>query len=284
MYTIRGADGSEHGSLTSRQVRDWIEQRRAVASTLARADDSPEWKPLATFVEFQLALETANAYAATPGAAPEDSRKTSSLALAAFCCSVFGFCGLTAIAGLVLGIISLVRIRKKPFQLSGERFAYSAIALSLIFLVALPVAFKSFGRYMSRTMYQSSRSSCHSHVRSLARAIRISSIANNGTYPSADSWCDAIKKEVVGLDQFRCPNDTNTTDCSYAYNVKVSNASNVDPQTIVVFESDLGWNGSGGPADMIKKARHGRQIVVGLASGSVRTITPGQTNGLRWDP
>ena len=52
MYKILGGDRREYGPVTAEQIRQWIAEGRANSSTLAKAEDSPEWKPLSTFPEF----------------------------------------------------------------------------------------------------------------------------------------------------------------------------------------------------------------------------------------
>ena len=62
--------------------------------------------------------------------------------------------------------------------------------------------------------------------------------------------------------------------------------SKIDPQTVMIFESDGGWNASGGPELMISRARHerGRVFVVAFADGSVQEVPESQLGTLRWDP
>ena len=57
-----------------------------------------------------------------------------------------------------------------------------------------------------------------------------------------------------------------------------------NPQTVELFESDTGWNASGGPELMIGKSRHARMFVVAFADGSVQQLRESQLATLRWDP
>ncbi len=52
MYKVIGADQKEYGPVSFEQLKQWIAQGRANASTTARADGSTEWKPLSAFPEF----------------------------------------------------------------------------------------------------------------------------------------------------------------------------------------------------------------------------------------
>lgn len=52
MFKILGADGNTYGPVGADQVRRWLTENRANARTLAQAEGSPDWKPLASFPEF----------------------------------------------------------------------------------------------------------------------------------------------------------------------------------------------------------------------------------------
>ncbi len=52
MYKIIGADKKEYGPVTSDQIRDWVRQGRANASTLVQAEGTTEWKTLSAIPEF----------------------------------------------------------------------------------------------------------------------------------------------------------------------------------------------------------------------------------------
>ena len=56
MYRILGADGREYGPATADQVRGWIKDGRANASTRVRLEGTAEWRSLADFPEFAEAL------------------------------------------------------------------------------------------------------------------------------------------------------------------------------------------------------------------------------------
>jgi len=64
MYKIIGADKKEYGPVTTEQVREWIAQGRANATSLVQAEGSAEWKPLSAFPEF------ADSFANAPSTPP----------------------------------------------------------------------------------------------------------------------------------------------------------------------------------------------------------------------
>jgi GYF domain 2 len=68
MYKIIGVDKKEYGPVSAEQIRQWIADGRVNGQTLVQAEGSVDWKPLASFAEFTLALSPQPVPA--PGAAP----------------------------------------------------------------------------------------------------------------------------------------------------------------------------------------------------------------------
>jgi hypothetical protein len=55
-YKVRGADQQEYGPVTADQVREWLQQRRANATTLVQLEGTDEWKPIGSIAEFNGSL------------------------------------------------------------------------------------------------------------------------------------------------------------------------------------------------------------------------------------
>ncbi len=127
---------------------------------------------------------------------------------------------------------------------------------------------------------------CVNNEKQLALAIRIYSGDNTNHFPPAATWSDAINSAVGSGKAFKCPAANSGDRCNYAFNVKLDglDASRVAPATVMIFETDGGWNANGGPELMIGKPRHARTFVVALADGSVQQVRESQLNTLRWDP
>lgn len=116
---------------------------------------------------------------------------------------------------------------------------------------------------------------------------------NRERYPAADKWCDEIFNEVGGGKAFispRAPNasklNPNAKHCHFAMNAAVAGKSFSSGDVVVLFECDLGWNGSGGLEDAKKfaKDRKATKLAVYFADGSSRLITPDKLDALRWSP
>jgi hypothetical protein len=73
MYKIIGADKKEYGPVTTEQVREWIAQGRANATSLVQVEGSAEWKPLSAFPEF--AGSFGSAPSTPPSLNPADSQR-----------------------------------------------------------------------------------------------------------------------------------------------------------------------------------------------------------------
>ena len=146
--------------------------------------------------------------------------------------------------------------------------------------------------------------------RSKARANRIKSISNmsqmskglmsyaddnGGKLPPADKWCDAIMRAVGSPMVFVSPLDqdaiaqsrTGKKVSSYAFNAALAGKSlhELDHRTVLVFECNLGWNGTGGLKDLHKNVPPD-QWNVALVSGSSQLTNPNhmQRSQMRWSP
>lgn len=266
--------------MSGREVREWIASGRATASTHARSADEQTWRPLGQFIEFEGTFPSATH--TEPPPLKKRSPAFRLLSIMGFVLSLAGVFIITALAGIVLGIVSLLLIRKRPQDFGGPKLATAAIVIGVGWLIAWPT-FVYYQFNKARDQYARGEN-CFSHAQSLTRSLKIISIANGGAYPDADSWCDAIRREVTSTNHYRCPDDPNRAECAFAYNERISGVRDPNPNTVVLFESDLGWNGSGGVSNVITKPRHNNRILVGFASGAVRPVSTQDVRTLRWEP
>ena len=72
MYKIIGGDGREYGPVSSAQITQWIAQNRANAQTVAQAEGSTDWLPLAQQPEFAAAFAARHLPPPIPGAGAPD--------------------------------------------------------------------------------------------------------------------------------------------------------------------------------------------------------------------
>ena len=170
--------------------------------------------------------------------------------------------GSPGVAGLVIGII-----------------AGALLLLIILAGFALPA--------LARVHKKALATSCLFNEKQLAIAVRIYTAQHNNHFPPAATWCDAIKTEVKSDQVFKCPGGGQRSNrCDYAYNARLDgiDLARVNPNTVLVFESDGDWNTAGGPELLLRKARHGGTINIVFADGSVQPLSSNQLETLRWNP
>jgi hypothetical protein len=286
-YIIIGGDQKEYGPISADDVRQWIAEGRAAAQSKVKAEGATEWKTLADFTEFRDLLKSP---APPPLAvAPATAPKTSGMAVTSLVLGILGMftCGLTALFGLILGIIAMVKVKNSGGKLSGSGIALAGIIVSVIFLFMIPIFAAMLLPALASAHEKAREINCVNNEKQLALAIRIYSGDNKDKFPPAATWCDAIQPETGGNKQlFRCPAVNSPSHCDYAFNTKLDgmDTGKVNPQTVEIFESDAAWNANGGPELMIGKPRHARMFVVAFADGSVQQLRESQISTLRWDP
>jgi Domain of unknown function (DUF4190)/GYF domain 2 len=297
MYRVLGADSKEYGPVNGEVLRQWITEGRANAQTRVKPEGAGDWQTLALVPEFE-ALFAPPAGAVLPLFAAPAETKTSGLAITSLVLGILGICGITALVGLIMGIIALVKINRSGGRLSGQGLAIAGICVSaFMLLVSIPfmagLTLPALARAKQRAQVFSQSTpqqrmqtiQCVNNMKQLGLAVRIYAADHNDQLPSAATWCDAIQSNVGSPKVFQCPSEPGRR-CAYAFNAKLDGkkVSEIDPQTVVLFESDGGWDGTGG-ADSLKRHKHSTgRVNVGLADGAVMQIQLSQLGTLRWEP
>jgi prepilin-type processing-associated H-X9-DG protein len=220
-----------------------------------------------------------------PDAAPA---KTSGMAITSLVLGILGMftCGLTALFGLIFGIIAIIKVNNSGGKLKGFGLALAGTIVSAVFLFMIPIFAAMLLPALSAAKQKAQEINCINNEKQLALAIRIYSGDNTNHFPPAATWCDAIKTAVGADKVFKCVAANSNSRCDYAFNAKLDgmDESKINPQTVMIFESDGGWNANGGPELMIGQPRHARMFVVAFADGSVQQMRESQLSTLRWDP
>jgi hypothetical protein len=316
MYKIIGTDQKEYGPVPDDEMRQWIFEGRITAQTSVMAQGGTEWKPLSAFPEFANALATAAAAAlpvATfapagsplPTAAPRPRAKTSGMAIASLVLGILGVlsCGVTALVGLILGFIARGKIRKSQGTLRGGGIALAGIIVSAIFVLLLPISAFLASKVLP-SVAETKRSGeslvCSINMKQLTTGMRLYAADHNGQFPPAGTWCDALQipAYTAGLPNiFQCPAGDASKRCHYAFNAKLGGiaANKINPKTVVLFETDGGWNVNGGPELMLQQPRHTTSlrvndtsrtnvVHVALADATVQQVPASGLAKLRWNP
>jgi prepilin-type processing-associated H-X9-DG protein len=286
MYKIIGTDQKEYGPVTSDQINQWIAQGRVNAQTRAQADGG-EWKTLGDFPEFSATL----GHRVPPTTSPPltgSPAKTSGLAIASLVLGILGMftCGISSVVGLILGIVAMGRVKKSNGALEGHGLALAGTIVSGVFIFMLPLTGAMMLPALETAKQRALTIQCVNNMKQLALAVRIYSGDNNDHFPPAAKWCDSIKSEVGSDRVYKCPAADNNERCNYAYNSRLDGMEekNIDPDTVLFFEIEGGWNVSGGPELLISRSRHRNIFVVAFADGHVEQMTAARLAKLRWTP
>lgn len=161
------------------------------------------------------------------------------------------------------------------------------IAIVLAIAVLIP-AFRATRKIAQRVV-------CESNLKTLSEVMTIYSFgAYDGLCPvPKEKWCDILLgiksfKEKRGLssDTFRCPTDPKGS-FSYAINGNIYRKKYpalAEASVVLIFESDLGRNGVGGPDDVVlrhnKNGKFGCHIV--FADGHVEFVAEDRIGDLKW--
>jgi prepilin-type processing-associated H-X9-DG protein len=197
-------------------------------------------------------------------------------------------CGVTSLVGLILGIVALVRTNKSRGQQSGQGLAIGGIAVSVVFLLMLPIWAGMLLPALAKGKQKAQSINCVNNAKQLALGIMMYADDNKDQFPAAATWCDAIQKHLGQGKAFQCVTGDASKRCHYAFNTKLDGLElkkvTDRAHTVLVFETEGGWNMSGGPELLPAKPRHGRMVVVGFGDGHVEQVAEARLKELRWDP
>jgi prepilin-type processing-associated H-X9-DG protein len=291
MYRVLGADGKEYGPVTGDVLRQWISEGRANAQTQVKPEGGTQWQTLSSVPEFEPAFAAAAGAAPTqPLAGAPGPGKTSALAITSLVLGILGLftCGVTSLVGLILGIVALVKVSRSGGQLSGKGLAIAGICTSGLFLLMVPIYAAMLLPALARAKAKAQTINCLNNVKQLNLGVMTYAQANGDKFPTADQWCDAILKQVGSEKVFRCPGDSQGNRSDYAFNQKLGglpmNKVTSPSQTVLIFESDGGWNQSGGRELAVRHPRHLGRVIVGFADGHAESVLPSRLRQLVWDP
>lgn len=298
MFKIIASDGKQYGPVTAATLRDWLRQGRINGSTSVMPEGGTQWVELRTLAEFEADLAAERpAVTRLPGVAAAPAAdgpvQRCGLAVASLVLGILGLftIGITALVGLILGIMALSRIKASNGQLSGKGLALGGIVTSAVILLLVPVMAILAGLLLpalSKAKGRAQEMQCMNNMKQLALGVMMYSGDYKDTLPSAAKWCDLTKPYVDPNGNFSrvyaCPMVPGQR-CGYAFNLQLSDKEQgkVNPQTVLIFESNLGWNGAGGVAD-VAQSHPGARTAVAFADGHVEVMPVSRLQSLRWKP
>jgi prepilin-type processing-associated H-X9-DG protein len=193
---------------------------------------------------------------------------------------------------LILGIVSMNRVRKSNGALGGGGIALAGTIVSAVFLFFIPISAAMLLPALATAKNRAQSIQCLNNMKQLSVAAHMYAANHEEHFPAATNWCDVLK-EYVGDNAkvYKCVTANSQEACDYAYNAQVAGLeiNKVNPQTVLFFESSGGWNLSGGPEMLVTPPRHGTgpqhgSINVTFADGHVEQVRLSRIAQLRWEP
>ena len=285
MFKIIGADGKEYGPISLEQLRQWMNEGRIHSGTQVKPEGATCWQTLSSLPEFAGQAPPPPPPPSRRSLAAPDNSKMSVMAVISLVLGILGIfsCGVTALVGLVLGIVALLQIKNSDGRLTGRGIAIAGIITSAIFMLVLPF-YAMVLSGMSKAKSRAQSILCINNVKQLSLAAHMYSMNNKDQFPTTN-WCDLIQTNVGTARAFQCSLDP-ASRCGFAFNIKLSGkkTDEVNSQTVLFFESKAGWNAAGGTELMSSGHHDNGTTIIGFADGSVMKMTQLQLSKLRWDP
>jgi len=202
-------------------------------------------------------------------------------------------------AAFLCGFISLRIVKNIKSFLWSRLLARTICILSIIGILGMT--------HMLSEGLEGRKRECTTNLGVLSKSIITYSEKHNGEFPNPSKWCDLIIDEpnnkfesknyspnylnLFCIERFRCPS-AKETKSGYAFNKNLAGKriSEVDPNVIVVFETNaVGWNQNGGPEIMCSdrhKAIFGKSGSYVLCPNQydVRFVPQSEVKNLRWNP
>lgn len=140
--------------------------------------------------------------------------QTSGLAIASLVCGICGVftCGISALVGLILGIIGLRRISRSEGQLTGQGLAVTGIVVSAIVVVLVPLAIALQGMMLfpalSGARAEARKAACQANLHSIGIGLTLYRNGFENELPETlgDLYPEYVESEMV----FACPGTDKT--------------------------------------------------------------------------
>lgn len=204
---------------------------------------------------------------------------------------VFGWqvCLYPSIAGLGIGLAALLRGWKSPVFLKAKLPAIFGIFLAFLIFIHW------FNRHTSGRRSWPLRLPCASNLKDLGIAMMLYA-GDYGQYPEPNQWCDLLMKyEEVNERRFVCPSlificydkeifirpRPQIGRCDYAMNPYCQ--PNSPPDTVLLFETNKGWNQFGGLELLSTDNHKGKGCNICFNNGQT-SFEKGMFPKLKWKP
>jgi hypothetical protein len=184
------------------------------------------------------------------------------------------------ILAIILGIIALLKIRKSAGQLKGKGLAIAGICISVVWLfITIAVLLPA----IARVRQVSFRMVCGTNLSGLGKAMLIYANDYKDMYPTPSKWCDLLVEHAeVTPKSFICKGAPEGP-CSYAMNKNIEEqGAKAPPDIVLLFETNPGWNQSGGPEILSTRNHRGEGCNILFNDGYVEFVKIKDINNLKW--
>ncbi len=194
------------------------------------------------------------------------------------------------------GYLTVLRVTPEGFVMESRSSLNAMGAAPLLLVPGVGIAASMLLPALARAKGKANAIKSVNNASQLQKAMMATAQDNNNKLPTADKWCDAIFQNVT-VRIYASPQDPVASSMaqsgqkvsSYAFNKALSgkDLNQINPGTVMVFETDLGWNGSGGLKEALEFLEFfdGHAIAVGTADGAVRQVSsPDELRRMRWEP
>ena len=223
-------------------------------------------------------------------AQPLSPAKTSGLAIASLVLGICGIftCGVTAIIGLILGIVGLCAISKRAEQLKGKGLAIAGIVLSTISIVLTPgILMALLMPALSRARTQARTVVLQSNAKQICLAMALYCEENEGSFPPADNWPDVLKpyigNEIILISPF-APEAGRTWAMNQHLDGRKLSDIKQPAETVFIFEARFNSPPAGGSELLPESPRGRRGYVIGFVDGHIECVPPERLDELIWAP
>jgi hypothetical protein len=159
------------------------------------------------------------------------------------------------------------------------------IGIAIAVLILVGIFYHSFSPSVKpiKSLFPT-RFQCSTNMQNLTKALIAYADQNEGFLPVAENWCDIlVDRPGVKKSMFKCKEaDDPSTAFSININVAGKNLAQLDPNMVMLFESDAGWNSSGGP-ELAIADRHTKGSNFSFVNGEVFFIMKEAFDKLTWE-
>lgn len=227
-------------------------------------------------------MNPTNAGAAAP--------KRCGLAIASLICGIVGPCtvGLASIAGIILGIMSLSKIKQSGGQLTGRGLGLAGIMVSVVGLLILAVFLALGGYGLIKARDAATAVMAMSNAKQLGFSAMMYAQSNKEQFPPADTWPQVFTTQYdLPSAILAAPGDSSGSRM-FAMNarlggVRQSGVMN-SSQTVLFFECAPGSPPSGGRELMPPAPRFDKGFIISFVDGHVEAVPQAGLDKVIWDP